>query len=446
MIRLHDLDAERAVLGCSLLEPECWRAAAETPLDATDFHNPRHEVIWLAIESVVRAHGVVDTNLVHGQLVASNQLERAGGTEYLLGLTDTIPVVEHVVEHAKRVRNFAAARAAHRTMLELIATAKNGISDLDDYLDRCETAVAQACMHRTTKATPVSMNDAINASFQELVARAEARTSLRGFPTGFRELDDITSGHSPGDLIICAGRPGSGKTSFAMDVAVRIASGAQQPALFFSLEMPTAQLADRAVASDARVDLRNFRQGRIHPHDWSALTVAAGRLGTLPIEIVDRVGLTLLDVRREARAARRRMGGLGLIVVDYLQLLRPVHRDRMREREVAEIAQGLKELAKEERVVVLALSQLNRDGESRSVKDKRPQLSDLRESGAIEQAADVVLLLYRDEVYNPDSEKKGICEVNVAKHRNGPCGVAALRFAREYTRFDNLATTAGGAA
>jgi replicative DNA helicase len=311
------------------------------------------------------------------------------------------------------------------------------------------------------------IKDAIVGAFEILEAAAKRGGAVSGIPTGFYELDKKCAGMHDGDLYIVAGRPGMGKTSLVLNMAVNVATPRTEPidprdpygdppverpgygVAFFSLEMPREQLASRLLASEARVDVSKIRSGALRSEDWNRLTDAANRLSRLPMWLDDSPALTILDLRAKVRRLKAEIerGGddalpaqrLGLVVVDYLQLMQGRKDAQSREQEISEMSRGLKQLAKEMSVPVLALSQLNRSVETRGTKDKRPQLSDLRESGAIEQDADMVLFIYRDEVYFPDSAERGRAEIIIAKQRNGPTGKVDVRFDREYTRFDNLA-------
>jgi replicative DNA helicase len=267
---------------------------------------------------------------------------------------------------------------------------------------------------------------------------AELKQHITGLPTGFDRLDKMTAGMHPGDLIIIAGRPGMGKTSFALNIAINACRMRKSPIVVFSLEMPKEQLANRLLCSEARVDAGKLRTGYLGRDDWPKLTQAAGNLSDLPFWLDDTPGLTLMELRAKTRRLKAEHG-LGLIVIDYLQLMRAGTKTDSREQEISEISRSLKGMAKELELPVIALSQLNRGVESRGNKDKRPQLSDLRESGAIEQDADTIMFIYRDEVYNPESTEKNVAEIIVGKQRAGPTGTVRCMFMREYTRFENMA-------
>jgi len=432
-----DDNAERAVLGAMLLDASsCWHEASDI-VQASDFYSPKHGLIWSAMATLEESGAGIDTVMVRSQLALAGLLDRAGGDAYLLSLTDTIPIVANTEQHALRIRDLSAARSALQAALALVAEAREGIDDLADFLDRAESALATACEHRSGKASSSTIDEAVNEVFKDIVARADAGDHVEGYRTGFTHVDYMIGGMVPTNLTICAGRPGTGKTAFAMGAAIGVARSSNLPVIVFSLEQPKKQLIQRALASEASIDLRRMSQARIVRGDWEALTRVAGELSELPIDIVDESRLSVLDVRRHIRKAKRKRGKLALAVIDYLQLLRAGQKCDNREQEICFISKTLKEIAKEEDVAVLALAQLNRGAESQG-KDKRPNIAQLRESGQIEQDADTILLLYRDELHNAETEDKGIAEIIIGKQRSGPTGTVRMAYRREYTRFDNL--------
>jgi replicative DNA helicase len=305
-----------------------------------------------------------------------------------------------------------------------------------EFLDDAEKSMFEVAKDRL-RSPYEHINDVVLRTFEEITKAAERKEHVTGLPTGFKHLDWYTSGLHPGDLVICAGRPGMGKTAFALNVALNACRARQSPVIVFSLEMPKEQLARRLLCAEAGVDGSRLRSGRLTRDDWAPLTRAAGELSELPLWMDDTPGLTLMELRAKARRLKSDKG-LELVVIDYLQLMRSGTKTDNREQEISEISRSLKGLAKELRLPVIALSQLNRGVESRGNKDKRPQLSDLRESGAIEQDADTIMFIYRDEVYNPESTEKGIAEIIIGKQRAGPTGTVRCAFRREFTRFENL--------
>jgi len=433
----NDLGAERALLGAALLDPDCLHSVLDVGLEASDFYAWAHGAVWGALLAVVRDHSRADVTLLRGQLAQAGDLAKVGGDEFLLELTDTIPQVDHAERYACRVRDLSAARATMNAAYALLAEAYGGLEDVGAWLDRAEVDLARAAERRVQRAEVVTLGQATEESIRELTERAEQKRRTRGYPSGIVNLDRILSGFAPGQLVVLAGRPAMGKTALGMQIATGVATLTEDAAaLVFELEMGKSEIGDRAIASDAGVDLRRYRNGVITREDWPAIIAAAGRLSEVRVKICDTPALSALDIARRTRQEKRRNENLRIVVVDYLQLLRAITARENREREVAESSARLKQLAKEEQVCVLALCQLNRKCEER--KDKRPQLSDLRESGAIEQDADAVLFVYRDEVYDPHSNDKGIAEIIIGKQRSGPAGMVRTRFVPEHTRFDNL--------
>ena len=462
----NDLDMEGAVLSAILLSTEAFDQAYEF-LRAEHFYSDANRRIYEAIIELHQAGRPVDVVSVAGWLRDRERLGQIGGTPYLAQLTDATPAVAHVEAHARVVREKWRLRQLIATCQKFAAEGYGDCGEVQGFIDHAEQAVFDiARIPEKTNVRPVK--EAIVGAFDILVAAAKRGAGITGIPTGFTKIDRKCAGLHNGDLYIVAGRPGMGKTAFVLNIAVNVAMtrrittgeedrplGAEvveQPGYgvgFFSLEMPREQLASRLLASEARVDASRIRTGMIRNEDWNKLTDAAARLGRLPVWLDDTPALTLLDLRAKVRRLKAdiQRGGadlpaaerLGLVVVDYLQLMQGRRDTGSREQEISELSRGLKQLAKEMEVPVLALSQLNRGVETRTTKDKRPQLSDLRESGAIEQDADTILFIYRDEYYFPESEDKGIAEIIIAKQRNGPTGKVKVRFAPEFTRFDNLA-------
>lgn len=447
----HDLDAERAVLSAVLLDPDAYYRIADR-ISGDDFfrhveHGPRHEIIWTACVELATEGVPLDAVTVGGKLKSQGKLADIGGVPYLANITDATPSVANLEAHADIVRMKAKQRRL-RVAGQWIAA--NAWSDDDQVFEQAQSRIFDVCSEMGSKDTAAPIRDCIVTAFQTIQAAAASGNRVTGLPTGLAMLDDLTAGLHGGDLTIVAARPGMGKTSFVLDILRNVAStrwvGEREErhevvgkaGALFSLEMPKEQIATRMTCSDGRVDVGKVRKGLLSPDDWQRLTQAAGHLSSLPITIDDQAGITMTDlrsrVRRVALQWERQSVALGIVVVDYLQLMRGQGDNR--EQEIAGIARGLKSLAKDFGVPVIALSQLNRAVESRA--DKRPMLSDLRESGAIEQDADNVIFLYRDEYYNKDSELRGIAEAIVAKQRNGPTGKVPLRFTASCTRFDSL--------
>lgn len=454
------------MLSAVLLSGEAFDQACEM-LEPEHFYSDANRRIFEAVVDLNEQGHPVDIVSVAAWLRDRDRLQQVGGTPYLVQLSDATPAVAHVESHARLVREKWRVRQVIATCQQFAAEGYGECTDAQSYVDRAEQAIFDIA--RVPEATAVRpVKEAIHGAFDILAAAAKRGEAITGVPTGFVRLDKKIAGLHKGDLYIVAGRPGMGKTAFVLNIALNVARprriNAAEPddpygagdveepghaVAFFSLEMPREQLASRLLASEAQVDASRIRSGAIRTEDWNKLTDAAARIGRLPVWLDDTPAITLLDLRakiRRLKAEVERGSGdqpaakdLGLVVIDYLQLMQGRRDAGSREQEISELSRGLKQLAKEMQVPVIALSQLNRSVETRATKDKRPQLSDLRESGAIEQDADTIVFIYRDEYYNPDSPDKGVAEIIVAKQRNGPTGKVKTRFAAEYTRFDNLA-------
>ncbi len=431
----HDLNAEKAVLGGVLLENDALNDVTEM-LKPEDFYKDSHGLIYQAMLDLFTDRAPVDTVTLRERLSTTGQLARVGGDEYLLMLTDTIPTVANIKAHAKIVSEKALVRQLINASYEIAAKAYGDYGALEEFLDESERRVFNVGKGKLRNQSE-HINDVVMRAFEGITKAAEAKEHVTGLPTGFRQLDWYTSGFHPGDLVITAGRPGMGKTAFALNIALNACRARQVPVVVFSLEMPNEQLAKRLLCAEAGVDGTKLRGGRLTREDWQPLTRAAGELSELPIWMDDTPGLTLMEMRAKCRRLHSEEP-LGLIVVDYLQLMRSGTKSESREQEISEISRSLKGLAKELGLPIMALSQLNRGVETRGTKDKRPQLSDLRESGAIEQDADTIMFIYRDEVYNPETPDKGIAEIIIGKQRAGPTGTVRCAFKRQYTRFENL--------
>ncbi|MEB2312127.1 MAG: replicative DNA helicase [Sorangiineae bacterium] len=463
----HDLDAEGAVLSAILLDPGSFDTVQHV-LEPEHFYSDANRWIFEAVLALAQGpHRVVDVVAVAGWLRDRERLQQIGGTPYLAQLADATPAVANVEVHAKTIREKYRLRQLIATCQRFAAEGYGDCGPVQDFIDQAEQSVFE--LARTDETTTlVTLRAAVEGAFEIISAAALHGGGVSGIPSGFTQLDEKCSGLHPGDLYVVAGRPGMGKTAFVLNLAVNVAKSravalaanadpyeeapVEEPGdgvVFFSLEMPRAQLASRLLASEARVDVSRLRSGRLGPEDWNKLTEAAGRLSQMPLWLDDTPAITLLDVRARLRRLQAEIARgapsatptkrIGVVAIDYLQLMQGRRDAQSREQEISELSRGLKQLAKEMGVAVVALSQLNRSVETRNTKDKRPQLSDLRESGAIEQDADTILFIYRDEYYFKDSEQKGRAEVIIAKQRNGPTGRIQTRYTSEYTRFDNLA-------
>lgn len=458
----HDLDAEAAVLSAILLDRDALDRVLDT-LKAEHFYAEAHRRIFEAAIDLSSKGSPIDIVSVAGWLRDRERLAQVGGAAYLGQLVDAVPAVAHLPMYAKMVREKWRVRQLISTCQRVAAEGYGDVGDVQSFVDKAEQTIYDIA--RTPESSSVQrLQPIIKTIFDQLTELAQRGERLTGTPTGFERLDAMTSGLHKGELTIVAARPGMGKTSLVLNMAVNVAaprtittpgpSGIEETrevpgfgVAVFSLEMPREQLASRMMCSEGRVDVSKLRQGYLNERDWQNLTQAAAFLHRLPIWIDDTPGLNVMELRAKVRRLQAECSKgeadatrIGLVVIDYLQLMSGRKDAQSREQEISEISRNLKQLSKELEVPVIALSQLNRAVETRTTKDKRPQLSDLRESGAIEQDADNIFFIYRDDYYNrEESEEKGIAEVIVAKQRNGPTGKVKVRWSAEYTRFDNLA-------
>jgi replicative DNA helicase len=439
----HNLDAEASVLGGILLRNEVL-ARLDT-LEDDDFYDPRHKLIMQAIRRLEAATRPIDEVTLEDELQKVGKLEAIGGLAFLSELALKVPTADNVMHYAQIIQEKHAARRLVLAASEIVARGYEDYGEVAEYLDQAEGKIFEATQ-RKQRSGPEPLKSLIKSVFKSLDARYAAPDGITGVPSGFTDLDNRTAGFQPTELIILAARPAMGKTSFAMSIAQNCADaeiGGGWPVLVFSLEMSATQLAERMLCSEARVDSINLRRGKLERQDMTNLTYAAGKLAKSPILIDDTPALSLRELRARARrfvSDKELFGGhqFGLIIVDYLQLMRGSQQSRnaSREQEISEISRGLKSLAKELRCPVIALSQLNRSLESRT--DKRPQLADLRESGAIEQDADVIMFIYRDVIYNENTEEPNVAEIIMGKNRHGATGTVKTLFEGRYTRFENL--------
>jgi replicative DNA helicase len=430
----HDLDAEQYVLSACLMAPDALPKALEI-IQFEDFYKTSHQVIFSCMEKLFEKSESVDLITVANQLRKIEKLDEVGGLEYLDVLDGLVPTPAALTHHAKIVRDKRLLRELIKTATGIVSESYEEKGDSDEVLDWAEKEIF-AIAEKKVKKTFYGIKEIVKSSFDSIEKMFDSPGMVTGVETGFTDLDQMTSGFQPSDLIILAARPSMGKTSFALDIARFAAMKRKIPTAIFSLEMSKEQLGLRMLCAEARISSVKLRTGFLASSDWPNLTSAAGRISEAPIFIDDSATLSTLDVRARAR---RLMGehALGLIVIDYLQLMSSRLKTESRQLEISEISRGLKGLAKELNVPVVALSQLSRAVESRT--DKRPLLSDLRESGSIEQDADVVAFIYRDEFYNEESEDRGKAEILIRKQRNGPIGEIKLAFLKEFTRFENLA-------
>jgi len=434
----HDKEAEQGVLGAIIHNNEAVHQALDV-VEPESFFSPAHQYIFQSMCDLAKVNEPIDEITVGNHLRAKNQLEQVGGLVYIAELVDLTPVATNVVFYAEIVREKHQLRNLITAAMEIAAKGRETPEDVEGLIHRAEDTFLKLA-DTATKRSYAHIKDLLVEGFNKLEADHDREDGLTGVPTGFIELDEMTNGFQPSDLIIVAARPSMGKTSFALSLAKYAAVRTGNPSLLFSLEMSKDQMARRLLCSEAGVDSQKLRANRLDEYDWDKLAAAAGTLSQAALYIDETPGLTPLGLKATARRVKSEHG-LGLIVVDYLQLMVAGRKTDNREQEIAEISRNLKATAKELAVPVVACAQLNRALENRS--DKRPQLADLRESGAIEQDADIVMFIYRDEVYNKDSEDAGIAEIIISKHRNGPIGVRRLAFVPEYTKFANLSLRQG---
>jgi len=431
----QNVEAERAVIGGLLIDPDAANKVIEF-LQSEDFYRENHKVIFDAIVSLYQKNEPADIVTVTNELRSLGTLEKAGGASYLSAIVDSTPTAANIVHYAKIVHEKAILRRLITGATEITEMGySDSLVDVDDLLDRAEGIIFEIAQRRF-KPSFYAVKDIVKDSFKTIEELYERKDVVTGIPSGFKELDRLTSGFQKSDLIVVAGRPSMGKTALALNMVVNAALETGISAAIFSLEMSKEQLMMRLLCSEARVDASKLRSGFLSEADWPKLTRAAGLLSETKIFIDDSPAMNVLEMRAKARRLQKEHN-LGMVVVDYLQLVKGIGAAESREREISEISRSLKALAKELNVPVIAISQLNRAVENRT--DKRPQLADLRESGSIEQDADLVMFVYSDEFYNKDSDEKGIAEIIIGKQRNGPTGRVKLAFLAPYTRFENLA-------
>lgn len=444
----QNLEAEMSVLGGVLLENEALNRALEH-LMPDDFYRRGHQLIFGAMIALSERNEPADLVTLTAQLKMQKTFEEAGGSGYLATLVDYVPTAANIQYYCKLVKEKAIARSLIHVSTEIATSGYEG-GDMEEMLDRAEKSIFEIAENRS-RPSYFPVRDILKDTFRNIELLYERKELVTGVPTGYTDLDKMTAGLQPGDLVIVAGRPSMGKTAFALNLVEYATSLSDKkiPAVVFSLEMSKEQLVQRLLCSVARVDAGRLRTGNLGESDWPKLTMAAGQLSDTQIFIDDTPAISVLELRSKARRLKAEHG-LGLIVVDYLQLMRGSNTEN-RQQEISDISRSLKALAKELSLPVVALSQLNRSLESRT--DKRPMMADLRESGAIEQDADVIMFVYRDMVYCEDCKsREKTCdkghdkdaEVIIGKQRNGPIGTVHLTFRGEFTRFENQSKRDGG--
>jgi replicative DNA helicase len=443
----HSVEAEQSLLGALLIDNQAFDRVADI-VAADDFYRDDHRRIWRHIARLVEASRPADVVTVAESIEASEDKDKTGGTAYLAALAQNTPSALNVRRYAELVRERSVQRRLAQVATEIAETALAPTGkDVDQLLDEAESKIFQIAESGARKDQGlIGISPVLAKVFERIdhLHSQENPSDITGVPSGFVDLDRMTAGLQPGDLVIVAGRPSMGKTSFALNIAEHVAlhPSVGLPVAIFSMEMSASQLAMRMLSSMAKVDQTRLRTGRLTDEEWSRLTDEIARLNEARIHVDETAALNALELRARARRMKREYGKLGLVVVDYLQLMSASAQGENRATEISEISRSLKALAKELDVPVIALSQLSRAVEQRN--DRRPLMSDLRESGAIEQDADVILFIYREEVYAPDKEEaKGRAEAIIGKQRNGPIGTVHLTFLGRYTRFAN--STEGGA-
>ena len=432
----QNLEAEQSVLGGILIENYAINKVMEV-LQPDDFYRESHHKIYKSLIDLSERDEPADLITLTNELKNNGHLDSVGGASYIASLIDSVPTAANIEYYAKIVKEKSILRKLIQTSTEIITQSYEDRGDVEGFLDEAERAIFDISENRV-RPSFYPIKDIIKESFKILERLYEKKELITGIPSGFKELDRMTAGFQPSDLIIVAGRPSMGKTAFCLNLARYAAIEKKVPTAIFSLEMSKEQLGIRMLCSEAHVEGTKLRSGFLNESDWPRLTIAAGNLSDAPIYIDDSAALSILELRAKARRLKTEYGGLGMVIVDYLQLMKGRTRVESRQQEISEISRSLKALAKELNIPVIAVSQLSRKTEERT--GNRPQLSDLRESGAIEQDADLILFIYRDEVYNraEDNPNRGKAEIIIGKQRNGPTGKVDLAFLDKFTTFKEL--------
>lgn len=430
----HDIEAEQAILGCMLTDKDSVISAMEV-LKPIDFYREDNKLIYEAMIALYGRAEPIDIITVKAELVSNGKFDQVGGLEYLAVLPEKVPTTTNVEKYIKIVEEKSLLRNLIKTANDIISAGYDQTEEVEDIMNVAEKKIFDIMQNKNTSGYS-PLKEVLVGTFSELERLYNQKGYITGVETGFNDLDYKTSGFHKSDLVIVAARPAMGKSAFVLNIATHAAANNNVPTIIFNLEMSKEQLANRILCSEAMVDSNKIRTGKIDDNEWIKLANASGRLAEAPIYIDDTPGISITEIRAKCRKLKLEKG-IGLVIIDYLQLVEgSSKRNSSREQEISEISRSLKILAKELDVPVIALSQLSRSAEKRD--DKRPMLSDLRESGAIEQDADIVMFLYRDDYYNEDSEKKNTAEVILAKHRGGSTGTVELGWLGNYTKFVNL--------
>jgi replicative DNA helicase len=431
----HNDDAERSLLGSIMLDNRVLDELSGQ-LKSEDFYRESHRHIFRAMDSLHKRREAIDVITLADHLSAADLLDNVGGANFLARLSSEVPSAANVEYYANIVRRKSTLRAFIAAADGLVEECYGDVNDVEAFMDGAEQKLFQITQSGAARSYS-TMREVVREAFGQIEALYQKTEHITGVPSGFVDLDEMTAGWQPSDLIILAARPAMGKTSFTLNMLTHAALHRNIPAAFFSLEMSNQQLAIRMLCSEAHIDQSRLRRGQMTESEWERLIRATSTLGNSKIFLDDTPSLPILEFRSKMRRLVAEHG-VGIVFVDYLQLMRGSSKNsNSREQEISEISRNLKAVAKELNIPIIALAQLNRGVEQRA--DKRPMMSDLRESGAIEQDADLILFIYRDEVYNPETEAKGIAEVIIGKHRNGGLGTVRLRFFNSHTRFENLA-------
>jgi len=430
----QNISAEQAALGSMLLQEEAILRSVDL-LKPEDFYRKSHQIIFKSILDLFEKNQGVDLVTLTEELNKRSLLEDVGGVTYLTNLINSVPTAANIEYYIKIIEEKSILRNLINNATKIVSMGYEEKEDGKVLLDKAEHLIFEVSQ-RNLGQSFVPIKEILQDSFEKIEDLYHREEFITGVPSGFNEFDDITTGFQPSEFIVVAGRPAMGKTAFCMNVAQFASVSKNIPVAIFSLEMSKFQLVQRMLCSEARVDAHNLRKGRLAESDWPTLSMAAGRLASAPIFIDDTSGISCLEIKAKTRRLKVQYN-LGLVIVDYLQLIQTGGRIENRQQEISEISRSLKGLARELNVPVIAVSQLSRAVEQRP--ERRPLLSDLRESGAIEQDADLVVFIYREEYYKPKTGRKGIAEVIISKQRNGPTGKVELTFVKEYAKFENLA-------
>lgn len=429
----HNIEAEQAVIGAIFLEPDAFSTASER-ISPNDFYRASHEVIYEAMFQLFEKGEPIDIVTVTTLLANSDKLDIAGGVPYLTDLASSVPTAANIDYYSKIVEEKALLRRLISTATDIVTNTFSKEDEVEEVLDEAERSILEVSSRKNVNAFQ-PIKDVLIEVYDNIEQLHHAKDDVTGIPTGYRDLDRMTSGFQRNDLIIIAARPSMGKTAFALNIAQNVAINTDENVAIFSLEMGAAQLVQRMLCAEGNIDSQRLRTGKLVQEDWGKLTMAMGSLSHAGIYIDDSPGIRVTDIRSKCRRLKQEHG-LGMIIIDYLQLIQgSEHSRENRQQEVSEISRSLKSLARELEVPLIALSQLSRGVESRQ--DKRPMMSDLRESGSIEQDADIVGFLYRDDYYDSESEQQNI-EIIISKQRNGPTGTVELAFVKEYNKFVDL--------